>query len=78
MINPYRRLWAAVILQAVLEARDAGPIFAAPARRWLAGEGAVRIELLDIPSERVVRWVEKLPDLPWEQLALLDEVFAFV
>ena len=53
--SAYRRLAAALVLRAVLDARDEGPLLAAPARRWLLDGGLHWAEQLDIPSERVVR-----------------------
>jgi len=64
-------LAAALVLRAVLDSlEDGDPDLAAPARRWLAGDGAGWAEMLDIPGERVTDWLDDLPALPWEQLAL--------
>ncbi len=68
-----RRLLAALLLQAVRDAQEANdPALAAPARRWLASEGAAWAMWLDIPPERVQRWVAGLPALPYEQMTLWD------
>ncbi len=67
----WRRLGAAVLLRAALDAQEDGdPDLAAPARRWLRRVGAGWVEQLDIPSTRVTAWVAGLDALPWEQLAL--------
>lgn len=68
----WRRLAAAILARAALDALDDDPILAAPARRWLAAEGAPWAEQLDIPPERVMTWMGQLPALPWEQLTLFD------
>jgi len=68
----WRRLAAAVLVQATLDAQEGDPKLAAPARRWLAGEGVSMAEMLDIPQEQVTAWVDNLPTLPWEQLTLFD------
>ena len=71
----YRRLAAALVLRAVLDARDEGPLLAAPARRWLVDGGLHWATALDISPERVLAWADGLEPLPWEQLhfAMLDE-----
>lgn len=66
----WRRLAAAVLARAALDALDDDPALAAPARRWLAAEGAAWAEWLGLPPERVTGWLVGLPALPWEQLAL--------
>jgi len=72
-VDPDRRLAAAIVLQAVRDAIEGGdPDLAAPARRWLAGEGVDLVESLDIPPERVAAWLERQPALPYEQLPLFD------
>jgi len=58
------------VLRAVLDARDEGPLLAAPVRRWLLNGGLHWAEQLDIPSERVIRWAAGLEPLSWEQLEL--------
>jgi len=70
--NPHRRLLAAILLRAARDAACEDPETAAPARRWLWDAGAHWAELLDIPSERVWRWVTDLPDLPYEQMTLWE------
>jgi hypothetical protein len=67
-----RRLAAAVLLVAVEDARSDDPALAAEARRWLAGEGVIWAEMLDISPERVIGWVGRLPVLPYEQLTFFD------
>lgn len=57
----YRRLLAAMLARAAHDALDADPRIAAEARRWLASEGAAWATWLDIPPERVQRWVDRLP-----------------
>jgi len=66
----WRRLAAAMLARAVLDALGDDPALAAPARRWLAAEGAGWAEWLGMPPERVTGWLASLPVLPWEQLAL--------
>ena len=67
----WRRLAAAILLRAALDAKAADPGLAAPARRWLGDGGAVALaEELDFDGADVTGWVERLPTLPWEQLAL--------
>jgi hypothetical protein len=71
--DPYRRLAAAVLLQGARDAAENDdPGLAAPARRWLADDGMVLAELLDIPLERVAGWLERQPTLDHEQLPLFD------
>jgi hypothetical protein len=67
-----RKLVVAVLLAAVEDAQSDDPALAAEARRWLAGEGVIWAEMLDITPERVTRWVSGLHPLPYEQLALFD------
>ena len=66
----WRRLAAAMLARAALDAQSEDPALAAPARRWLAGEGVAWAEWLGMPPERVGNWLADLPVLPWEQLAL--------
>ena len=66
----WRRLLAAILARAVVDAQSTDPALAAPARRWLAGAGAEIIRWLDISPHKVVTWVVDLPTLPWEQLVL--------
>lgn len=66
----WRRLAAAVLVRAILDALDADPALAAPARRWLATEGVVWAEWLGLSPGRLAHWLAELPALPWEQLAL--------
>ncbi len=71
--DPTRKLVAAILLRAVRDALDCGdPDVAAPAQRWLASEGVVLAEALDIPPERVTKWLAGLPGLPYEQLPLFE------
>jgi hypothetical protein len=73
MVDPNRRLAAALLLRAVQDAQANDPALAAEARRWLAGPGAVWAELaLDISRERLALWMDQLPTLPYEQLTLFD------
>jgi hypothetical protein len=72
MMDGYRRLLAATLLRAAKDAQDADPSIAVPARRWLQSEGPAWVEWLDLPPERVDRWLNDLPALPWEQLPLFD------
>ena len=71
-MSPERQLLVKVLLQAVEDAWSGDPELAAQARRWLRGAGAHWAELLDIPPERVRRWVTDLPALPYEQMTLWD------
>ena len=66
----WRRLLAAILAQAVVDAQSSDPAVAAPARRWLADTGAEMILYLDISPHQVANWVVDLPPLPWQQLAL--------
>jgi hypothetical protein len=66
----WRRLLAAILAQAVIDAQSADPALAAPARRWLAGTGIEMFQWLDISPGRVTTWVSDLPALAWEQLML--------
>jgi hypothetical protein len=66
----WRRLLAAILTQAVIDAQSADPALAAPARRWLASTGIEMVQWLDISPGRVATWVSDLPALAWEQLAL--------
>jgi len=69
----WRRLAAAVLLRAALDALDDDdPALAAPARRWLSGDGAQCAEELDISEERVAAWLADLVTLPWSQLTLFE------
>lgn len=70
--NPNRRLLAAILARAALDADCSDPGLAAPARRWLRREGTAWAEQLDIPPERVMIWMGQLPAMPWEQLTLFD------
>ncbi|HIQ01297.1 MAG TPA: hypothetical protein EYH30_04075 [Anaerolineales bacterium] len=67
-----RQLLAKVLLQALEDARSGDPELAAQARRWLRTTGAHWAELLDIPPERVRRWVTGLPAPPYEQMTVWD------
>lgn len=68
----YRRVAAAILARAVLDALASDPGLAAPARRWLRTAGVDLAEQLDIPPGRVMTWVGELPGLPWEQLRLFE------
>ncbi|MDY6876797.1 MAG: hypothetical protein SWK90_11440 [Chloroflexota bacterium] len=64
-----RRLSAAVVLRACRDATAADPEQAAPAREWLADEGADLAEQLGLSPERVTGWLAELgpvrqPGLP--------------
>jgi hypothetical protein len=72
MSDPYRRFAAAILLRATRDTESNDPAVAAPARRWLAGDGAVLAELLDIPPERMAGWLERQPVLECEQLPLFE------
>jgi hypothetical protein len=65
----WRRLAAAILVRAALDAQGDDPALAAPARRWLSGEGAAWAGELDLDPQRVAGWVSNLPALAWEQLA---------
>jgi len=56
----YRRLACAILARAGRDAAGDDPETASEARHWLAGEGAILAEWLDIPPERVARWVAGL------------------
>jgi len=58
----YRRLACAILARAVRDAQG-GNGHSAEARRWLAGEGAILAERLDIPPERITRWAGGLEPL---------------
>jgi hypothetical protein len=66
----WRRLLAAILAQAVVDAQSADPALAAPARRWLASTGTEMVQWLDISPHKVTTWVVDLPALAWEQLVL--------
>jgi len=66
----WRRLAAAMLLQAARDVEAEDPDLAAEARRWLAGEGVDLVEALGVPVGRVETWLQGLPGLPWEQLPL--------
>lgn len=73
MIDPNRRLAAAILLRAVKDARSDDAALAAEARRWLIGRGTFWAELaLGISQERLMCWVEQLSALPYEQLTMFD------
>ena len=73
MIDPSRRLAAALLLRAVKDAQSDDAVLASEARRWLAGQGTFWAELaLGIPREQLVGWVDRLSALPYEQLTLFD------
>ncbi|MCP4542454.1 MAG: hypothetical protein GY832_35470 [Chloroflexi bacterium] len=73
MIDPDRRLAAALLLRAVKDAQSDDPVLASEARRWLAGRGTFWAELaLNISRERLMCWVDRLSTLPYEQLTLFD------
>ena len=63
----YRRLAAAVIRRAVLDAKRQDER-AIEARAWLAGDAGDFLDALDILPERVARWVRELT--PPAQLSL--------
>jgi hypothetical protein len=58
----WRRLLAAILAQAVIDAQSTDPAVAAPARRWLASTGIEMVQWLDISLGRVTTWVSDLPD----------------
>jgi hypothetical protein len=66
----WRRLLAAILAQAVIDAQSADPALAAPARRWLASTGIEMVQWLDISPHKVTKWMVDLPTLAWEQLVL--------
>jgi len=68
----YRRVAAAIMARAALDAQASDPGLAAPARRWLRTAGVDLAEQLDIPPERVTLWVAGLQPLAYEQLTLFD------
>ncbi len=73
MIDPNRRLAAALLLRAVKDAQSDDPVLAAEARRWLVNQGTFWAELaLNIPQERLAGWMERLSVLPYEQLTMFD------
>ncbi len=75
MIDPNRRLAAALLLRAMKDAQADDPELAAEARRWLIGQGVFWFELaLDIRRERLARWLDQLPTLPHEQLTFFEEL----
>ncbi len=75
MIDPNRRLAAALLLRAMKDAQADDPELAAEARRWLIGQGVFWVELaLNIRQERLARWVDQLPTLPHEQLTFFEEL----
>jgi hypothetical protein len=59
----WRRLAAAVLVRAVLDALDEDSTLAAPARRWLATQGMVWAGWLGLSTERLARWLAELPAL---------------
>ena len=65
----YRRLACAIVERATRDASSATPSVALEARAWLAGDAEDFLDALDLPAERVVRWVAELE--PVAQLALL-------
>ena len=69
--EPYRRFAAAILVQAVKDAKS-GNDYSAEARRWLRTAGCDLAEMLDIPPERVAAFLDGLPGPPYEQLSLLD------
>ena len=75
MIDPDRRLAAALLLRAVKDAQADDPELAAEARRWLSRQGVLLVELaLDIHRERLARWVDRLPALSHEQLTFFEKL----
>ena len=75
MIDPDRRLAAALLLRAVKDAQADDPELAAEARRWLSSQGVLLVELaLDIHRERLARWVDRLPALSHEQLTFFEKL----
>ena len=66
----WRRLLAAILARAVIDAQSDDPAMAGPARRWLAEIGTELVEWLEIPPRRVAAWVVDLPALSWEQMVL--------
>lgn len=63
-----RRLTAALLLRAARDAVAGDPTLAAPARSWLADEGADLAGQLDIDAGRVTAWIDGLPGLVQEGL----------
>ena len=69
--DPARRLLAAFLLRAALNALEEDPALAHDARQWLAGEGAAIVSESGIRTgdpEQVAAWVGDLP--PLAQLSL--------
>ena len=64
----WRRLACAIVERAVRDAKSADAGRATEARAWLASEALDFLDALDIPAERVARWVAELA--PVAQLAL--------
>jgi hypothetical protein len=65
-----RKLLVAVLLAAVEDAQSEDAKLAAEARRWLASEGVLWAEMLDIPPKKITQWVNDLAPLPYTQLSL--------
>jgi hypothetical protein len=66
----WRRLLAAILAQAVIDAQSTDPAVAAPARRWLASMGIEMVQWLGISPHKVIKWMVDLPALAWKQLVL--------
>jgi hypothetical protein len=56
----WRRLAAAVVLQAARDALSGDSALVAPARQWLADEGAELVQELDLDPDQMMGWVESL------------------
>jgi hypothetical protein len=67
----WRRLAAAIVKRAVLDARS-GNGAAAEARRWLASDprAGCLLDAMDISQERVTAWVSELPPVAQSALPL--------
>ena len=70
VLNPERDLLAAVLLQAITEARGTDPIKAGKARDWLVGTGVELAEHLNIDRSAFSDWLANLPPLKAIQLSL--------
>ncbi len=71
MDEPVVRLLAAVVFQAVSDARQTmEPALAAEARRWLGETGQLIVAQLGFPPANVAAWLAGLWPLPYEQLEL--------
>ena len=64
--NAYRRLAAAILKRAALDARRDNGKVALPARSWLVSDpwAAFLLDGLGIARDVVIAWVRRLPDIP--------------